>query len=79
MFKSGKYKTVKPHVTIFKSSTVTSEIPKKGTAVDIVKVEEMNFGKVRGYLSDGSYIIMKNIKGDIAVEGVKTTKKKEVK
>lgn len=79
MFKSGKYKTVKPHVTIFKSSTVTAEIPKKGTVIDIVKVEEMSFGKVRGYLSDGSYIIMRNIKGDIAAEAVKTSKKKEEK
>lgn len=78
MFKSGRYKTVKPHVTIFKSSTVTAEIPEKGTAIDIVEVEEMSFGKIRGYLKDGSYIIMKNIKGDIAVEAVKA-KKKEAK
>lgn len=78
MFKSGKYKTVKPHVTIFKSSTVTAEIPEKGTVIEIVEVEEMSFGKIRGYLKDGSYIIMKNIKGDIAVEAVKA-KKKEAK
>ena len=78
MFKSGRYKTVKPHDTIFKSSTVTAEIPEKGTVIEIVEVEEMSFGKIRGYLKDGSYIIMKNIKGDIAVEAVKA-KKKEAK
>ena len=76
MFKSGKYKTIKPNVTVFRDHMSIYTIPKIGSQVDIVEVEEKNLGKVIGYMKDGSYIIMKNIKGDISVEAVTAAKKK---
>lgn len=76
MFKSGKYKTIKPNVTVFRDHMSIYTIPEVGSQVDIATVEEKNLGKVIGYMKDGSYIILRNIKGDISVEAVKTAKKK---
>lgn len=76
MFKSGKYKTIKPNVTVFRDHMSIYTIPEVGSQVEIATVEEKNLGKVIGYMKDGSYIILKNIKGDISVEAVKAAKKK---
>lgn len=75
MFKTGKYKTIVSNVTIFRSRYETAVISKKGTTVEIVEVEEEPKGKVRGYLKDGSYIIMQSLTGVVTVEPVKAAKK----
>lgn len=77
MFKSGKYKTTKPNVTVFRDHMSIYTIPKIGSQIEITETEEKNLGKVIGYMKDGSYIIMRNIKGDICVEPVKKGGKKD--
>lgn len=75
MFNRGKYKTLIGNLTVFKNMYETDVIRKKGTVIDIDKVEEDPKGKVRGFFKDGSYIIMRSYTGTITVEAVKTPKK----
>jgi len=78
MFKEGKYKTKIDNVTVFASDRMTSRVLQKGEVLDIVEIrEDDHLGLIRGYLSSGEYIIMKNMMGNICVDEVKKKKVKK--
>lgn len=79
MFKTGKYKLTKNNVTVFDLTRSTSRTLPIGEKIDIVKVEELHTGKIRGYISEDEYIILKNMLGDVCADPVKVNKKKEAK
>ena len=79
MFKPGKYKLTKNNVTVFDLTRNTSRTLPIGEKIDILKVEEPHTGKIRGYISENEYIILKNMLGDVCADPVKAVKKKEVK